>query len=126
MRVCICLQQYGTWDRQKGLNVSETRKQAIEDAARALTNSTLKVAVVEVSIHTGEMRQWVFLRVGKTERVRERERGRGGDRERERERERERGTDRHSNTQTGTVGGRELERWGSRGREIDRQTDRQR
>ncbi|KAL8560807.1 hypothetical protein ACOMHN_064092 [Nucella lapillus] len=40
------LVKYGTWNRRGGLNITESRKQAIEDAEKALTNISLKIAVV--------------------------------------------------------------------------------
>lgn len=39
------LKKYGSWDRLAGLNVTEDRKQAVEDAERALANTTLRVAI---------------------------------------------------------------------------------
>ena len=40
--------QYGSWDRKNGLNITETRRQALQDAEKALANSTLRIAVVVV------------------------------------------------------------------------------
>ncbi|KAK7089252.1 hypothetical protein V1264_024255 [Littorina saxatilis] len=40
------LKKYGTWERKHGLNITETHKEAIQDAEKALSNSTLRIAVV--------------------------------------------------------------------------------
>ena len=42
--------QFGTWDRKIRLNITETNNEQLESAERLLTKSTLKVAVVVVSV----------------------------------------------------------------------------
>ncbi|KAL8564050.1 hypothetical protein ACOMHN_016339 [Nucella lapillus] len=40
------LKKFGTWDRRSRLNITESRKQAMDDAEKALENTTLIVAAV--------------------------------------------------------------------------------
>lgn len=41
------LKKYGTWDRTNGLNITESFKRRVEDVVKSLSNSTLRIAVVE-------------------------------------------------------------------------------